>query len=73
MYSWRELTTVTRKRFIKLLMAAGQSRNLANVTAQAFRMLQRPYMIPACIEQATSSLYYPVKNYKISFDNWRYE
>ena len=64
---------MTRRRFIKLLMALGQSRNLANVTAQAFRMLQRPYMIPAYIEQATSSSYYPVKNYKISFDNWRYE
>lgn len=58
---------MTRKRFVKLLMAGGQSRNLANVTAQAFRMLQKPYMIPAYIEQATSSLCYPVKNYKFNF------
>lgn len=58
---------MTRKRFIKLLMSEGRSRNLANVTAQTFRMLQRPYMIPAYIEQATSSLCYPVKNYKFNF------
>ena len=64
---------MTRKRFVKLLMASGQSRNLANVTAQAFCMLQKPYMFPAYFEQATSASCYPVKNYKISFDKWRYK
>ena len=62
---------MTRKRFIKLLMARGYSRNISNSIAKNIRgifsyvsYLGFPFTFT---EQATSSLCYPVKNYKFNF------
>lgn len=62
---------MTRKRFVKLLMSKGHSRNGANSIARAVRgiytydfYMKSPFTF---MEQATSSLCYPVKNYKINF------
>lgn len=62
---------MTRKRFVKLLMSKGHSRNGANSIAKAVRgiytyasYMRSPFTF---FDQATSSLCYPVKNYKIKF------
>lgn len=62
---------MTRKRFVKLMMAKGHSRNGANSIAKNIRgiytydtYMRYPFTFT---EQATSSLCYPVKNYKFNF------
>lgn len=62
---------MTRKRFVKLLMARGHSRNGANSLAKNVRSMYTYAAYMNCpftfTEQATSSLFYPVKNYKFNF------
>ena len=62
---------MTRKRFVKLLMARGYSRNISNSIAKNIRGIYTYAAYLSCpftfTEQATSSLCYPVKNYKINF------
>ncbi len=62
---------MTRKRFVKLLMARGYSRNSANATAKSIRRRYSYAEYIGCpfnfVEQATSSLCYPIKNYQIKF------
>lgn len=66
---------MTRKRFVKLLMAKGYSRNISNSIAKGIRgvysyasYIGDPFSFT---EQATSSLCYPVKNYKFNFQPYR--
>lgn len=60
---------MTRKRFIKLCMSRGCSRNRANAIARSIRAVYpyAAYSVWYFCEQATSSLCYPIKNYKIRF------
>lgn len=62
---------MTRKRFVKLLMARRYSRNSASAIAKAVRGGSSYAEYIGCsfnfVEQATSSLCYPIKNYQIKF------
>lgn len=61
---------MTRKRFIKLLMSEGYSRNQANALARIAECPYNSYYVPRTHighEQATSSLCYSRKYYKINF------
>ena len=62
---------MTRKRFVKLLMSRGHSRNGANLIAKNIRGIFSYAAYMGCLynfmEQATSSLCFPVKNYKFNF------
>lgn len=62
---------MTRKRFVKLLMSRGCSRNGANSIAKNIRGIYSYAEYVGCpynfMEQGTSSLCFPVKNYKFNF------
>ena len=60
---------MTRKRFVKLCMSRGCPRNTSTAIAKSIRATcpYAAYNMWNFCEQATSSLCYPVKNYKIRF------
>lgn len=60
---------MTRKRFIKLLMAAGYSRNQSNVIAKYSARPYTVYNVLSVHKQLTSATCYRRKNYRYKNDS----